>query len=106
MGLLVALANPMHLWMPDMAHMAMLGGAVVIFGIFAAFVLRESAADEREGTHRMFAGRAAFLAGTASLLLGIVYESYYDTLDTWLVAVLVIMVVTKIAARLYSDYKY
>ena len=97
--LLVAILNPFHLWMPDMLHMMMLAAALVVFGFFAAFVLRERATDERESTHRMLAGRAAFLAGTAALIAAIVYQSYLDQLDVWLVFVLVVMVISKIGAR-------
>ena len=104
--LLVAIVNPLHVWMPDMLHLTMLAGAIVAFGLFAAFVLREYASDERDSAHRMLAGRVAFLSGAASLVVGIVYQSYTDSLDTWLVVVLVVMVLAKIAARLYSDRNY
>ena len=105
-ALLIALVNPFHFWMPDMLHMMMLAAALVIFGFFAAFVVRERASDERESTHRMLAGRIAFLTGTATLIAAIVYQSYLDTLDIWLVFVLVVMVLSKIAARFYSERNY
>ena len=101
--LLVLLINPFHFWMPTMAHMTLLAGAVVVFGLFSSFVLREHAGDEREDIHRMFADRIAFLAGAAMLTVGILYQIYYDMLDVWLVAVLVVMILTKIAMRLYGD---
>lgn len=105
-ALLVGILNPFHLWMPDMLHMMMLAGALVVFGLFAAFILREKITDERDGVHRMFAGRVAYLVGTASLLLGIVYQSYADNLDNWLVVTLVIMVLAKVMTHLYSDKNY
>ncbi len=104
--LLVAIANPYHLWMPNMLHLTMLAITLVVFGLLAAFVLREGAVDERESTHRMLAGRTAFLTGTATLIAGIVYQSYFDILDIWLVLVLVVMVMAKITARFYSDRNY
>ena len=104
--LLVAILNPLHLWMPDMLHMFMLAAALVVFAMFAAFILREHAADEREGVHRMHAGRIAFLVGAGTLIAGIVYQSYIDRLDNWLVVVLVAMVISKIVAHLWSDRHY
>ncbi len=101
--LLVLILNPMHFWMPTMAHMMLLGAAVVVFGLFASFMLREDAGDEREGAHRMLAGRAAFLTGSSLLILGIMYQSYTHTLDVWLVIVLVGMLLAKVGTRFYSD---
>ncbi len=102
-ALLVLLLNPFGFWMPTSLQMVILGGAIVAFGAIAAFVLRERGGDEREEAHRSFAGRAAFLAGSAALLFGIVVQSLDHTVDPWLVAVLVVMVVSKMSARLYSD---
>ena len=104
--LLVAILNPLHLWMPDMLHMMMLAAALIVFAVFSAFILRERIADEREGVHRMHAGRIAFLIGAAALVVGIVYQSYIDQLDNWLVVVLVLMVISKIIAHLWSDRNY
>ena len=104
--LLIAILNPLHLWMPDMMHMMMLAAALVIFAVFAAFILRERITDERDGAHRMHAGRIAFLVGAGALVAGIVYQSYIDQLDNWLVVVLVAMVISKIVAHLWSDRNY
>lgn len=104
--LLVAILNPLHLWMPDMVHMMMLAAALIIFAVFAAFILRERATDEREGVHKMHAGRIAFLCGAAVLIVGIVYQSYIGQLDNWLVVVLVVMVISKIGAHLWSDRNF
>ena len=105
-ALLLAILNPFHMWMPDMLHMMVLAGALVVFGLFAAFILREKIMDERDGAHRMLASRVAYLVGTTSLLLGIVYQSYLDTLDNWLVGTLVIMVLAKLFTHFYSDRNY
>ncbi len=98
----IALLNPLELWMPTMAHMTMLGVALAAFGSFVVFVLREKASDEREDAHRAAAGRAAFLAGSAVLIVGIAIQSVADALDPWLVAALVAMVIAKVAARIWS----
>lgn len=101
--LLILILNPFHFWMPTMAHMALLGVAVVVFGLFAAFMLGEDGGDEREGTHRMLAGRTAFLTGSALLILGIIYQSYLHTLDVWLVVALVGMLLAKVGTRVFGD---
>lgn len=97
------LANPFHQWMPNEVHMALLASAVAAFGAFAIFVLRESTGDERENEHRSFAGRVAFLAGSAALLLGIVIQSLAHTLDPWLLVALLVMLVGKTVAHFYSS---
>ena len=99
----VMLLNPFHFWMPDMMHMGMLATALLIFGIFASFVLREKSIDERDDMHRALAGRNAFLAGAASVILGIVAQGYWNSVDPWLVIVLVVMIVTKVITRIWSD---
>ena len=97
------LINPMHVWMPDMAHMTILGLTVAAFAALSIFILRETSSDEREDAHRMYAGRAAFFAGSLVLVFGIVAQSLRDTLDTWLVVALVVMVLAKLFARLWTN---
>jgi hypothetical protein len=99
----ILLLNPFHFWMPDMMVMAMLAVALVIFGIFASFILREHIVDERDGFHRTLAGRNAFLAGSAVLMVGIVVQGYTHSVDPWLVIALIVMILVKIATRLWSD---
>jgi hypothetical protein len=101
----ILIANPFHFWMPNMVHNMALAVLVIVFGVFATIVMREGAEDEREGMHRALAGRMAFLAGSVTLIIGILYQSYSGGIDKWLVATLVIMVVAKISTRLYSDKK-
>lgn len=99
----ILLLNPFHFWMPDMLVMGMLACALALFGAIAIFILRERSQDEREEQHRSLAGRNAFLAGAGVLVLGIVVQGYTHTVDPWLVAALIIMVVAKIATRIWSD---
>ena len=51
----------------------------------------------------MFASRAAYLVGSSLLIVGIVHGAWKDELDLWLIATLVAMILTKLAARFYSD---
>jgi predicted MFS family arabinose efflux permease len=101
--LTLLLLNPFHFWMPNMIHMTILASTLVFFALLAVFIIREKTIDERDGVHRMLAGRMAFLIGAGGLIVGIVYQSYEGNLDIWLVVVLVAMVLTKISTRLYSD---
>ena len=95
--------NPFHFWMPDMAHITMLVAFLVVFGVFATYILREKILDERDAFHRMFADRMAYLAGTSVLFVAIAYGAWIDAVDSWLVGSLVVMIIVKLGARFYSD---
>lgn len=97
------LLNPFHFWMPDMMVLGMLAVALVLFGIFASFILREKSVDERDELHKSLAGRNAFLTGSGILMLGIVVQGYTHTVDPWLVLTLISMVIVKIMTRHWSD---
>ncbi len=103
--LLVLLLNPFGFWMPTALLMMMVLGLVVVFTLFASFVWRENHKDEREGLHKMMAGRIAFLVGTALLTLGIIVQSFNHNLDPWLAFVLAGMVVAKIIGLIYGQIK-
>ncbi|MDD5165183.1 MAG: hypothetical protein PHG25_01415 [Candidatus Pacebacteria bacterium] len=106
LGLIVTailLLNPFHFWMPDMMVMSMLAAILVLFAVFASFILREKTIDERDDQHRTLAGRNAFLAGSAILIFGIMVQGYSHAVDEWLVVALIVMVVTKIGTRIWSD---
>jgi hypothetical protein len=104
--LLVLLLNPLHFWMPSMMLVGILVAAVVVFGIFATFILQEKVVDEREDAHRAFAGRVAFLAGSAVLVFAIIIQSFSHSVDPWLVVTFVAMTIAKIGARSYSDLNF
>lgn len=99
----VLLLNPFHFWMPDMMVTGMLVALLVLFAIFASFILKERSFDERDNVNRSLAGRNAFLAGSAILMLGIVIQGYKHSIDPWLVVALVVMIVIKIVTRFWSD---
>jgi len=101
--LAVLLLNPFHFWMPDMMVMGLLVVLLVLFGIFASFILKEKVFDERDDANRSLAGRNAFLAGSAILMLGIVIQGYSHKVDSWLVVALIVMIIVKITTRLWSD---
>lgn len=103
--LLVLFLNPFDFWMPNALLMMMVLGFVVVFALFASFVWRENHRDEREGLHKMMAGRVAFLFGAALLVLGIVVQSFNHALDPWLVFILGGMIVAKVMALMYGRIK-
>lgn len=104
--LLVLFINPFGLFMPTTLLMMLIVGFLIVFGIFASFIFRENAKDERESFHRMLAGRVAFLTGSGSLVLGIVIQSLNHNLDLWLVFALGAMILAKIIGLIYGRIKY
>lgn len=103
--LLVLFLNPFNFWMPTSLLMMMVLVLVLVFALFASFVWRENHRDEREGLHKMMAGRIAFLVGTALLTLGIIIQSFNHNLDSWLVFILSGMIVAKVATLIYGRIK-
>lgn len=99
----ILLLNPFNFWMPDMMVVGMLVAALVLFGVFASFILRERISDEREALHRTLSGRNAFLAGSAILMVGLVVQGYEHAVDPFLVVTLITMIVVKIGTRIWSD---
>jgi len=104
--LLVLFLNPFELWMPPLLIMMLVLAFIVMFSLFASFIWRENNKDEREGLHKMMAGRIAFLAGTATLVIAIIIQSFRHELDAWLVVTLGVMILAKIGGLLYGRIKY
>jgi len=104
--LTVALLNPFGWWMPDMMVTGILVALFVGFSLFAGLIWKENARDERETLHRMFAGRVAFLAGVAVLLVGISVQGISHSVDPWLVGALGAMMLAKIFGLLYGQKKH
>lgn len=99
---LMCFVNPFDFWMPDAIHMSLLGVIVALFAVFAMFLWREDAADEREEMHRYIATRFAYAAGGGVLLVGIVVQAFAHAVDPWMPLALVGMVLAKIAGRWYA----
>lgn len=102
--ILLLLLNPLGLFMPDRLVYIMLGGIVVLFGLYVSFIMKESPQDERERLHRFVANRFAYLLGTGVLVVGIVYQGLTEIhIDPWLLIVLGVMVVGKISSLIHSE---
>lgn len=94
--------NPFGILMPNTLAMMIIGIFIIAFILFSIFIWREGSKDEREAAHKMFAGRAAFLAGSGVMVLGIIIQSFEHKVDPWLVLGLTIMIVAKTAVLIYS----
>lgn len=105
MGIIIFFANPLYLWMPDGAEIAIVAVFGVAFSLFAAFFWREMPSDEREMEHSQIAGKVAFIVGTSTLAIGIIYESLMHTLCIWLPLALTAMVLSKTITVLYLRAK-
>ncbi|MCI0611379.1 hypothetical protein L0244_00165 [bacterium] len=104
--LLVLFLNPFGFWMPNALLIMMIAGLIVVFALFASFIWRETAQDEREALHRFMAGRIAYLSGAGGLVIGIIIQSLQHNLDGWLVGILGIMIFAKIIGLIYGRIKY
>ena len=74
----------------------------VVYILFVSFIWRERARDEREQIHKMQAGRFAYIAGSAVMVVGIVVQSFHHTVDAWLVYALGAMILAKILGLIYG----
>lgn len=103
-ALLVLLTDPFMVFMPPMVALVVLLIIVLLVATWSGFILRETAVDEREMSHKMHAGQIAYLSGTAVLTIGIVYEALVlHHVDPFLALALGVIVVVKLLARAYFD---
>jgi uncharacterized membrane protein len=98
--------NPNDFWMPSKANMMLVAALAVLFIVFASFVWREKAVDERESLHKHIAARFAYLAGTSTLVIGVIMQSFQHMVDNWLVITLGVMILAKAVGFLYARKKY
>lgn len=102
-GLLLLLTDPFMFWMPSMVAMTVLFVVVIALGIWTGFIMKEVAKDERELLHRMHSGRIAYLSGLVVLTAALVAQGFSHHVDPWVALALGVMVVSKLAARLYFE---
>lgn len=89
--------------MPQTLSMIAHGLLVLIFCIFIVFIWRERGADEREKEHQMLAGRIAFLMGSTTLFVGVIWQGVsVHAVDPWLLSALIVMVGGKIGTQLWA----
>jgi len=102
-GVLLLFLHPSDLLMPMTLEASLVILLVAAFLAFLGLVWKENVRDERDAYHRQHAGRMSFLAGAVILVAGIIVQNYFHNVDPWLVAALIIMIIVKILARLYSQ---
>ncbi len=105
--LVMALLDPFMILMPSAMVMTLMLILVIGFVVFAAYIWREQARDEREELHRLAAGRYGWLAGTGILLLGLIYQGLIEhSTDPWLVYALAGMILAKLITRAVFEIKH
>ncbi len=104
-AVLFFLADPFHFLMPSELQMILLCVMAAAFALYAGLIFREKPADEREAYHLHRAGRLAYITGTLALTVAIIIQDIFHQLDPVLLAVLGIMIVTKLVVLLYAKYK-
>lgn len=98
-------AGSESLSMPDGVVSMLTVGLVIAFLVFAGFIFKEKASDERETMHILAAGRISYLVGVAALVGGIIIQATNHNIDPILVVALCAMVFTKLVARIYSHFR-
>ena len=105
-GLLVFFINPLDLLMPHVLHPFMVPFLLVLFIMFAGFLWKEKPGDEREQLHKFIASRFAYFSVVATLIAGVVLQSFKGEIDPWLVIAICIALLAKIIGLLYGDIKH
>lgn len=75
----------------------------ILVVLWAGFVVYEQTSDERELVHKLKAGRVAYLSGLAVLTLALIVQGLTHSIDVWITITLGVMVISKLATRLYSE---
>lgn len=100
----VAFLDPFMYLMPSMMVSLVLGLLMISATIYALIIFKEQARDEREISVRAYADRLAGLAGTIGLVGVIVYQVLVvHHVDSIIVGILLVMIVTKSLAHLYAE---
>jgi ABC-type branched-subunit amino acid transport system permease subunit len=100
---LTLLTDPFMVLMPDMAQMIVLALATALICGWVGLIMLEKQGDEREVSHRMYAGRAAYLSGVSLLTIALVYQGLTHTVDFWIPVTLGVMLIAKLSARYLID---
>jgi hypothetical protein len=105
-GLLVFFVNPLDLLMPHVLHPFMVLFLAVLFIIFAGFLWKETPGDEREQLHKFIASRFAYFAVIATLIVGVVFQSFKEEVDPFLIIGICIALLAKILGLIYGHIKH
>ncbi len=105
-GLLIFFVNPFDFLMPQQMHPLMIPLLIILFIIFAGLLWKENPGDEREQFHKFIASRFAYLAGIATLIMGIIIQSVHHVIDPWLIIAVCITLLAKIIGLIYGYFKH
>ena len=105
-GLLVFFINPFDLLMPQPLHPFMVPFLAVLFIIFAGLLWRETPRDEREQFHKFIASRFAYFAVIATLIVGVILQSFKGEVDPFLIIGICIALLAKIFGLIYGHIKH
>lgn len=105
-GLLVFFLNPLDLLMPQPLHPLMVPFLIVLFIIFAGLLWREAPGDEREQLHKYIASRFAYFAVIATLITGVIMQSFKGVIDPWLIIAICIALLAKILGLIYGHLRH
>jgi len=100
---LLTLADLVPFWMPMMGEMTVLLIVAALMLVWAGFIMRERAADEREVVLTMKSGRVAYLSGLVVLLFALIVQGIAHSIDPWIATALAVMVLAKLFTRLYIE---
>lgn len=101
-ALLVFFINPLNLLMPQPLHPFMTPFLVVLFIIFAGLLWKETPGDEREQLHKLIASRFAYFAVIATLIVGVIFQSFKGEVDPFLIIGICIALLAKILGLVYG----
>jgi len=99
--LVVFVCTPLLAFMPMVVQKGLLLAVVVLFCLFAGTVWKEKTYDERDQQHAHIAGRVGYMGGGMVLVVGILYQIFFGSIDLWLPTALFVMVLAKLGARTY-----
>jgi hypothetical protein len=104
--LLATLLYPAQLFMPHAMHSFMVPLLIVLLILFGAVLWKETPGDEREQLHKLIAARVAYFAGIVTLTAAIIVQNIlHKKIDWWLLVVMCIMLLGKVAGSLYAKIK-
>src|SRR3989344_1339152 len=89
--------------MPMGMQMFLIVALLILFLALIAFLFKENSRDERELIHTFAAGRISFIAGSITLIGGMIYGIFQHDIDLFLPITLVVMILSKVLYRMYSD---
>lgn len=96
--------DPLHLFMPTATQMVLLAVFAAAFALYAGVIFREKARDERESFLLYRANRLGYLVGIVSISLIIVIQDLQHSLDPYLLFILAIMIVVKLAVLKFTRH--